>query len=136
MADSIAQILKRQKEEFEPIYASQEIIKRDNQTIISKNIDNALVKIIMGVRRSGKSTLATLLLEGKPFAYANFDEKGLTAISLDKLLSSIKEVYGDTKIIFLDEIQNVDEWELWVNSLKRLGYDLIITGSNANMLSK
>ncbi len=136
MADSIAQILKRQKGEFELIYASQRIIKRDNQAILSKNIDNTLVKVIMGVRRSGKSTLATLLLEGKLFAYANFDEKGLTAINLDELLSFIKEVYGDTKIIFLDEIQNVDKWELWVNSIKRLGYDVIITGSNANMLSK
>ena len=73
MVDSLAQILKRQKGEFELIYASQTIIKRDNQAVLSKNIDNALVKVIMGVRRSGKSTLATLLLEGKIFAYANFD---------------------------------------------------------------
>ncbi|MDE1824782.1 MAG: ATP-binding protein [Candidatus Micrarchaeota archaeon] len=136
MADSIAQILRRQMSEFQLIYSSDGIIKRDNQATLSKNIDNALVKVIVGVRRSGKSTLATLLLEGRTFAYANFDEKGLTGINLDELLSFLKEVYGNAKIIFLDEIQNVDRWELWVNSIKRLGYDLIITGSNANMLSK
>lgn len=136
MADSIVQVLIRQKGEFELIYGSQTVIKRDNQAVLSKNIDNALVKVIMGVRRSGKSTLATLLLQGRNFAYANFDEKGLTQITLDELLSFFKEIYDGAKIIFLDEIQNVDKWELWVNSIKRLGYDLIITGSNANMLSK
>ena len=52
MADSIAQILKRQKGEFELIYASQRIIKRDNQTVLSKNIDNTLVKVIMGEKRA------------------------------------------------------------------------------------
>ncbi|RLI91744.1 MAG: hypothetical protein DRO95_03710 [Candidatus Altiarchaeales archaeon] len=48
----------------------------------------------------------------------------------------MKEIYGDVKILLLDEIQNLDGWELWVNSLCRRDYNLIVTGSNARLLSK
>ena len=76
------------------------------------------------------------MLKGKNFGYLNFDEKELIERRLDDLLNALKEVYGDTRFILLDEIQNVNGCELWVNSLQRLGYNLIITGSNAKLLSK
>jgi len=77
-----------------------------------------------------------LLLKNRNFGYVNFDERELIKTNLDNLLSGVKEVYGDVKILFLDEIQNVEGWELFVNSLQRKGYNLIITGSNAKLLSK
>ena len=51
-------------------------------------------------------------------------------------MSALKEIYGNVKLLLLDEIQNVNGWELWVNSLQRRGYNLVITGSNAKLLSK
>jgi uncharacterized protein len=46
------------------------------------------------------------------------------------------QVYGDTKTFFFDEIQNVAGWELFVNRLQRRGYNIILTGSNAHLLSR
>jgi predicted AAA+ superfamily ATPase len=128
-------ILARQKEEIKE-KLSGKIVERDIKKRIEKLIEKDIVKVITGVRRSGKSTLAFLLLKNKKFGYINFDEKELTTQNLDDLLSSIKEIYGKVKYLLLDEIQNVEKWELWVNSLQRRGYNLIITGSNAKLLSK
>lgn len=75
-------------------------------------------------------------MRGKKFGYVNFDEKELTGVSLNELQSSLREVYGEFDFLLLDEIQNVNGWELWANSLQRMGYRLIITGSNAKLLSK
>ncbi len=46
------------------------------------------------------------------------------------------EVYGKTKYVLFDEIQNLSKWELFVNRLQREGYVLILTGSNSQLLSK
>ena len=133
--NNIVNILTRQKSEIEEKY-KQKLIERENVEKIAKNLENSLIKVITGIRRSGKSTLAMLLLKNRNFGYVNFDERELIKTNLDDLLSAIKEVCGDVKFLFLDEIQNVEGWELWVNSLQRKGYNLIITGSNAKLLSK
>ncbi|MCD6403412.1 MAG: ATP-binding protein, partial [Candidatus Aenigmarchaeota archaeon] len=111
-------------------------VKRDLEERLKPQMEKQIVKVVTGIRRSGKSTLALLLLQGKKFGYVNFDEKELIDINLDELLSGILEIYGNVKFLLLDEIQNVDGWELWVNSLQRSGYNIIITGSNAKLLSK
>lgn len=92
--------------------------------------------MLNGVRRSGKSTLAILLLKDKNFGYVNFDEKELTKQRLDDILSAVNEAYGDVKFLLFDEIQNVNGCEFLANSLQRRGYNLVITGSNAKLLSK
>jgi len=132
---SATEILARQKREIEE-KMSLKIIEREAKATVEKFLDKDIIKVITGVRRSGKSTFAFLLLKGKKFGYVNFDEKELLNEKLDNILSAVKEVYGDVNYLFLDEIQNVDGWELWVNSLQRRGYNLIITGSNARLLSK
>ncbi|MEM0476514.1 MAG: ATP-binding protein, partial [Candidatus Aenigmatarchaeota archaeon] len=129
------EILERQKVEAKEIL-SKEIIPRENIKNIDRYMDKPLIKVITGIRRSGKSLLALLLLKDKNYGYANFDEKELTTIKLDDLLNYLKEVFGDFKFLLLDEIQNVNGWELWVNSLQRRGYNILITGSNAKLLSK
>ena len=53
-----------------------------------------------------------------------------------RVLSCIYQVYGtDIKYIFLDEIQDVDGWHLFVNRLLRSNLHLVVTGSNAKLLS-
>ena len=133
--NNMEEIIERQKKEIEK-KLSGGIVERNLEKKLKKIIDKKIVKVITGVRRSGKSTLALLVLKEKNFGYVNFDEKELIEVKLDDLVSVIKEIYGDVNILLLDEIQNIEKWELWVNSLQRRGYNLIITGSNAKLLSK
>ena len=132
--DTLA-IISRQREEIKEKLKGK-IVEREVSQKIKKYLEKRLIKVISGVRRSGKSYLALLLLKNKNFGYVNFDEKDLLKVKLDDILSSVIEIYGRVKFLLLDEIQNVKGWELWVNSLQRRGYNLIITGSNAKLLSK
>jgi predicted AAA+ superfamily ATPase len=133
--NNLQHIIERQKKEIKE-RLKQRVIDREILEKIRKTLENDIVKVITGVRRSGKSTLAFLLLKDKNFGYVNFDEKELTEQKLDDILSALKEIYGDVKLLLFDEIQNVNGWELWINSLQRRGYKLVITGSNAKLLSK
>lgn len=54
----------------------------------------------------------------------------------DELLKAIRQVYGETKLILFDEIQNLPKWELFINRLHRRGFNVILTGSNAHLLSR
>lgn len=94
------------------------------------------IKLLTGPRRVGKSTQAILMLRGKNFAYLNFDDnellKGWNEEQAEMLLN---EVYPNFQYLLLDEVQNVSGWDVWVGKLFRRGYNLVITGSNANMLS-
>ncbi|MCQ2960704.1 MAG: ATP-binding protein [Bacteroidales bacterium] len=94
------------------------------------------IKLISGPRRAGKSTQALLLLKDKNFAYLNFDDtKLLTQWDEDLVMAVLNEVYPDYEYLLLDEVQNIKDWDLWVSKLYRNGVNLIITGSNAKMLS-
>ena len=135
MKKDVLAIISRQREEIKEKLKGK-IVEREVSQKIKKYLEKKLVKVISGVRRSGKSYLALLLLKNKNFGYVNFDEKDLLKVKLDDILSSVIEIYGRVKFLLLDEIQNVKGWELWVNSLQRRGYNLIITGSNAKLLSK
>lgn len=94
------------------------------------------IKLISGPRRAGKSTEALLLLKDTNFAYLNFDDaKLLSQWDEDIVMAVLDEVYPNYEYLMLDEVQNVKNWDLWVSKLYRNGYNLIITGSNAKMLS-
>ena len=103
-------------------------------------LDSQLAQVVIGVRRSGKSTLCQkrLLESGVNFAYVNFDDDRLVEIKteqFDDVLQTLYRIYGDFSHLFLDEVQNVSGWPLFVNRLLRQKMHLIITGSNANLLS-
>ena len=99
-------------------------------------LQNPLIKLITGPRRVGKSVFALLMLQGKNFAYLNFDDNQLLEKWDENLaMSALDDVYPDYDFMLLDEIQNLPDWDLWVSKLFRRGKNLIITGSNANMLS-
>ena len=102
-----------------------------------ESIKNTLIKVIIGPRRAGKSVFAIEMLRGFNFAYLNFDDERLVGVSdYDDLIKAIRQVYGDTKYILFDEIQNVRNWELFVNRLNRSGFNIVITGSNSRLLSR
>lgn len=111
-------------------------VERDTAPI---DVASPLIKIVMGPRRSGKSffTIHFLNKSVPGFGYLNFDDERLTDIkNYDDLINAINIVYGNPKHILFDEIQNLPKWELFVNRLQRSGLNLIITGSNSNLLSK
>ena len=98
-----------------------------------------LVKVISGVRRCGKSVLAHRVLRDLPYAYVNFDDERLADIATadsNLVLEVLLELKPGFKYILLDEIQNIEKWELFVTRLQRGGYKVIITGSNAHLLGR
>ena len=113
-------------------------IARAEETQI--DLQSKLAQVLIGVRRSGKSTLCRKVLHEAHVkaAYINFDDErleGLEREDLNTLLSALYVIYGEFDYLFLDEIQNVEGWPLFVNRLLRQGMHLIVTGSNAKLLS-
>ena len=104
----------------------------DSATLLA----SSLIKLITGPRRAGKSVLALQILQGKNYAYLNFDDNSLlTHFDEDAVMKALSEVYPRYEYLLLDEVQNLDGWDKWVTTLYRRGVNLIITGSNANLLS-
>ena len=133
----LQKILYNQRAEIEALDITKLCTRVEEHQI---DLDSKLAQIVIGVRRSGKSTLCQkVLLQSKVrFAYVNFDDENLVDLKksdLDGLLETLYRVYGEFTHLFLDEIQNIEGWHLFVNRLLRLGIRLIITGSNANLLS-
>ena len=130
------QIIKRQKQEKELVISS-DYIRRDVAEKVKTYLKQDIIKVVTGVRRCGKSIFCFMVLKDDDFGYVNFDEKELAGLdNCDEILRYVQEFYGDVNYLFLDEIQNIENWELWVNSLHRRGYNLLITGSNAKLLSR
>lgn len=130
-------IILKQKQEKERL-TSLNYIERTKSYFAEKWLDSNLIKVILGPRRAGKSVFALMLLKNRPFMYFNFDDEILTngGISADELMKELHMAYGEIKTILFDEIQNLPSWELFVNRLHREGYNLVLTGSNANLLSR
>lgn len=124
---------KAERDEF----LKAQYVQREGLQDARQSMKNNLIKVIMGPRRAGKSVFAIQMLEGLDFAYLNFDDERLLGISdYDDLLKAIRQVYGETRYILFDEIQNLHNWELFLNRLYRKGFFLVITGSNSRLLSK
>ncbi|MDO4742277.1 MAG: ATP-binding protein [Candidatus Saccharibacteria bacterium] len=109
-------------------------------------IDKPQIKILVGVRRAGKSTLLEyvkeLLLEkGKALdsiVHINFDALEYTNVrDKETFLALIKKLYSDGKRYFLlDEVQNIEQWDEVISALfAEKDTDIYITGSNSKLLS-
>jgi predicted AAA+ superfamily ATPase len=132
----IKNILIQQKEERDSLLR-QSYIERVDVSVKAEYLATGLVKLITGPRRSGKSVLSLQLLKTENFAYLNFDDDLLLKhFDENDVIQVINELYPGYQYLFLDEIQNLSNWELWVNKLYRRGVNLIITGSNAKLLSR
>ncbi len=133
----IEQVLSEQHEEL-LILQNVGLCTRKEESLVE--LDSNLAQVIIGVRRSGKSTLCYNVLKShsNKFAYANFDDErfeNLQTGDLNTVLEVLYKIYGDFKYLFLDEIQNIDGWHLFVNRLLRQRMHIIVTGSNAKLLS-
>lgn len=133
----IEKVLLEQQDELEAL-ESEVLIHRPEEDLI--NLKSKLAQVVIGVRRSGKSTLCfnALRKAGVHYAYANFDDERLTELGtedLDNVLQTLYKIYGKFDYLFLDEIQNIDGWPLFVNRLLRQKIHILITGSNAKLLS-
>jgi predicted AAA+ superfamily ATPase len=95
--------------------------------------------VVSGIRRCGKSTLLRQFVQSlkRPYYYLNFDDIRLASFShadfglLDKVI-----IESGAKLIFFDEIQSAKRWELYVRQKLDEGFQLVITGSNASLLSR
>lgn len=135
----LKRIITSQREEFEKTFKEFSIIKRDNLDYVKPFLSHPNILAILGVRRSGKSVFSILLAKElkENFGYINFDDERLMSLKtedLDKILQAFYELYGEIRLIILDEPQNVTGWELFVNRLRRTK-KVVITGSNSNLLS-
>ena len=133
----IEKVLLEQQDELEAL-EGEALIHRPEEDLI--NLKSKLAQVVIGVRRSGKSTLCfnALRKAGVHYAYANFDDERLEELEtkdLDNVLQTLYKIYGKFEYLFLDEIQNIDGWPLFVNRLLRQRIHIIITGSNAKLLS-
>ena len=104
------------------------------------DLKSNMAQVVIGVRRCGKSTLFEMFLKQKDveFAYVNFDDDRLGDMNsndLDRLLEALYMTYGEFEYLFLDEIQNIEGWPLFVNRLLRQKLHIFITGSNSKLLS-
>lgn len=109
--------------------------------------ESDLIKVIVGIRRAGKSTIMMQIIDElqnmkipkDQIIYINLEYKEYSFIKNDDdLYNYIKSlIKNDLKYyIFLDEIQNVDKWEKTVNSYRaKEKYSIFITGSNSDLLS-
>lgn len=133
----IKQILYDQKEEITNLNTS-DLCNRVEEGLF--DLQSSLAQVVIGVRRSGKSTICMKVLKesGVSFGYVNFDDEqlaGLKAEQLNDVLEALYKVYGDITHVLFDEIQNISQWPLFVNRLLRQGLRVVMTGSNANLLS-
>ncbi|MEJ5362090.1 MAG: ATP-binding protein [Spirochaetota bacterium] len=137
--DILKRIIISQQEEVEERFTRGNIIQRrvDHSKLLSY-LREPNILAITGIRRCGKSVLSwQLLRKQKGVAYINFDDERLinfTSQDCDSLLEAFYELYGEFEYLILDEIQNIEGWELFANRLRRTK-KLIITGSNSRLLS-
>ena len=115
-------------------------------------LDMREIMVLMGVRRSGKSTLLYQMIEclletgsARNICYINFDDNALIPFVKDPdFLQTVYETYleeqepGGRVFLFFDEIQNVQSWEAWVKKMydKNRDVKFIITGSSSSLLQK
>lgn len=117
-------------------------LKRDTLKEIEKYFSMPQVVVISGMRRTGKSTLLGQIIQnaynGNGY-YLNFEDERLINFGVadfNNLYEIFLELFGERKVFFFDEIQNVPQWERFVRRMQDSGNKFFITGSNASLLSK
>lgn len=136
------------KERLKEIMLDQKEVFNSKTTLIKREIDlekyiaTSQVVVITGIRRCGKSSLLYLLKEkmalaASQYCYFNFDDErviGNVSI-LENLYNLHLQVYATEPVLFFDEIQNIKNWEKFINRMYESGVKIFITGSNAKLLS-
>lgn len=110
--------------------------------------ENDLIKVITGIRRCGKSSIMEMIMEElseggidpNNIIYINLDKRGFKSIKtpdeLETLIDNMSKDIRGGKYLFIDEIQNVKDFERMINAFREEGdYSIFITGSNSYLLS-
>jgi uncharacterized protein len=133
------------KSDILSVLENQKILLRPDHDILNRSLasrirlDTNYVLVITGIRRCGKSTLLRHLLDTGNIrgTYLNFEDPRLNGFELTdftRLDDILQEAREDGFVVF-DEIQNVPGWEIYVRSCHEKGRKMILTGSNASLLS-
>jgi len=131
-------IIECQKVELERLFAAKTVVREPVGKI---DLLSPCAQVVIGLRRCGKSVLCRTALQQHPdvkYGYVDFDDeklKDVTSDDLNDILKAVYVVYGEIQVLYLDEVQNVEGWEFFVNRLLRNGLHLLITGSNSKLLS-
>ncbi len=138
--DLLYQVLYSQQQDF---LLLKDLVDREKTTEVIKLLKLKLPIIITGIRRCGKSSLLKLILNKlkltkTDFLYINFNDERLINFNdenYQNILDYLEENgYNKRSYLFLDEIQEVKNWEKWVDRIKEK-FPIIITGSNSQLLS-
>ena len=113
-------------------------VAREISTLIPEETSQVIV--LTGMRRTGKSTLlGQLRARSTRGLYINFEDTRLTALEKDdlpRLLEAIEQLAPDNSPLFFDEIQVLPSWEHLIRTLHDRGRRIVVTGSNASLLSR
>ena len=124
MQRDYVRILEEQKKELERLMADPRLVDRVQTERV--DVNSPVAQIVIGVRRCGKSVVCRMALakSGVKFGYIDFDDdalQGILATDLNDVLKAAYIVYGPFEHLFLDEVQNVEGWQLFANRLLRGG---------------
>lgn len=123
-------------------HAQQNALKKELLTTRNYLIENTFkgkqIEVISGIRRSGKSTLMRMIMSHYAPNVVGFNFEDSRVFGFDVTdFQRLDEIIGDGHpVYFFDEIQNVENWEIFVRQLHERGEKVFITGSNASLLSK
>jgi uncharacterized protein len=130
------------KEQREKILNRSFGIEREAMSEITDKLKLPHTIVITGIRRCGKSTFLSQIIKKHfsetNFYYINFDDErwvGFQAKDFNMIYESLLEVFGEAKTFFIDEIQNIEGFELFVRRFYDDGFKFIVTGSNSDLLS-
>jgi predicted AAA+ superfamily ATPase len=132
--DSLRNTLLKHRDEFER-FKELPYWQRKQEAQLIEALDSRLIKVVLGPRRSGKSRLIQHTLRSHNVAYINFEDELLVGHNSDDILEAAAKVYPNATHWYFDEIQMLSSWETVLNKCHRRGLNLIVTGSNAKLLS-
>ena len=134
LRNTLIEVLRDQRP---PVAAGPEIARSVTRRLPTRNTQHALV--LTGVRRCGKSVLQAQLLRTHPGAlYINVEDTRLYGMGPEDFpaLQEVIQELAAKQAVFLDEIQELPEWQRLVRSLLDRGHPLCVTGSNASLLGR
>ena len=138
--DKLKQILVEQRERLLKVPLG---VEREVLSIIEKKRKLPHIVVITGLRRCGKSTLLRQIIKkfysDTDFYYINFEDERLfnfKSQDFNDIYEVLVELFSKKKTFFLDEVQNIKNFELFVRRFYDEGFKFFITGSNAELLSK
>ncbi len=129
-------------DQHENLYWPPSYIKRTAEKQLNKLSQNQEIIVLTGIRRCGKSVLlehARRVRGDTNDYYFNFEDERLitfTTEDFELLHQTLISLYGVQKTFYLDEIQNIPAWELFVRRMYNSGCKIYLTGSNANLFSE